>query len=72
MKGKIIKLSHLVVVPHTQTSDGWLCVVVESRHPSHPVGGLDVCVGDVELGLGVELIPTRRETATKSTPRKRR
>ncbi len=38
-----------------QRPHGWNCVVIESTHPSYPVGGYDLFIFDEDLGNG-ELI----------------
>lgn len=62
MKGQIIKLAHLTVVPYEYTSgNAMFCCVVESKHPSYPVGGYNIVVPLDELKLGTEMVASKKE-----------
>ncbi len=52
LKGKIIDIQHVIVVPFQQAAEGYLCVIVKSRHTSYPVGGYNIYVTDKELEEG--------------------
>ncbi len=52
LKGKIIDIQHVIVVPIEQTAKGWICIVVKSRHSNYPVGGYNIFVFHKELEEG--------------------
>lgn len=79
LQGRVIELSHAIVVPFEMTKGGsWDCVVVAEKHPSYPVGGYHLSIPGKQLVDGVVhlVVPTEdkrlmdeKASALDQTPR---